>query len=122
MLSKIKALQKITATKTFTNREKAQDSFHKAMRSYLANKKNFITLMFYGVGGIGKSTLLRHLQSEIDNHDEFQIVSIDLDASVFSSIASSLLAIRNQLSIPCYAFEYALARYWQVEGLSLIHI
>ena len=119
MLSKIKALGQIKATKIFTDREQARDSFSNALNSYATNQKKLVILMYYGVGGIGKSTLLNRLRQSTHDNKEFHIISIDLDASLFTSLASSLLAIRNQMDIPCFAFEYALTRYWQVEGRSL---
>ncbi len=119
MLSKVKALQQIKATKIFTNREKAREIFLKSLNSYINDQKKLIVLMYYGVGGIGKSALLKHLRDSLRGMKEFQVVSIDLDTSIFTSVASTLLYIRNQLDIPCYAFEYALARYWQIEGKSL---
>lgn len=118
MLSKIKALGQVRATKIFTDREQSQDSFSNALSSYLVGQKKLMVLMYYGVGGIGKSTLLKHLQKSVNEKKEIQVINIDLDASLFASLASSLLYIRNQMNISCFAFEYALARYWQVEGKS----
>jgi len=119
MLSKIKALGQAKATKIFTDREQARDSFSTALNSYVIDQKKLIILMYYGVGGIGKSTLLNYLRQSVHDKKDIHIVSIDLDASLFTSLATSLFAIRNQMDTPCFAFEYALARYWQIEGRSL---
>ena len=65
-LSKLKALHKMQAVRKFTNREAARDSFFRAFENYLADKAPLLLLMYYGVGGIGKTSLLKHLKSEIE--------------------------------------------------------
>lgn len=87
-------------------------------------------LVYYGVGGIGKSSLIRVLHDRIGAGDlapkhwptlppssaDLHSVTYDLRAVGDPSLESLLLAIRSGLAliqIPCTAFDALLTRYWQ---------
>ena len=52
----------VSAQRKFTDREEFQESFKKALNN--VNNQDFNILTFYGVGGVGKSSLQKHLKEE----------------------------------------------------------
>lgn len=122
-LSKLKAMREMQAVRKFTDREAARDAFFKAFYAYQRGKIGLRVLMYYGVGGIGKTTLLKKLKKEIDPiaqaETNLTLVAVNLESAQFETPAACLFAIHNQLGISCYAFEYALARFWALRGRSL---
>ena len=64
-LSKGKARIMTKAVKKFTDREEPKISFMNAFNGLLNGTRPFSILMYYGVGGIGKTSLLRHLQQNL---------------------------------------------------------
>ena len=50
---------KETASRQFTDREEPKKSYRKALQSI--HEKEFNILVFYGVGGIGKSSLFKRI-------------------------------------------------------------
>lgn len=117
-LSKLKASAKTQAVRKFTDREAPIEAFGHALRRYLSNDRRLQVLTYYGVGGIGKTSLLRHLQGEAAD-SSIERVSIGLESPQYASPADCLLAIRQQLRAPCPSFEYALARFYAINGRSL---
>ena len=123
-LSKLKALYKMQAVRKFTDRETARDSFFRAFDNYMAGSTPLRVLMYYGVGGIGKTTLLKHIKSEVETktkeiRQRLTLVDINLESAQFDSPATCLFAIYNQLEMACPVFEYALARLWSLKGWSI---
>lgn len=63
----------VTAQRVFTDREEPQASFQKRLGK--VNERKYSILHFYGVGGIGKTSLQKHLQKEHLDKDENAIYS-----------------------------------------------
>jgi hypothetical protein len=121
-LSKLKALHNIQAVRKFTDREAARDAIYRSLNNYLDGNKTLQVIMYYGVGGIGKTSLLKQIKSEIKpvaKKKNLTIVDINLESAQFDSPAICLFAIYNQLGISAPAFEYALARLWSLQGWSI---
>lgn len=121
-LSKIKALRTMQAVRKFTDREHVIDAFFRVFNDYLSGNIHLKVLMYYGVGGIGKTTLLRHLMRKIKpvaEERDVVVVDINLESSQLDSPMACLYAIYNQLEISSPAFEYGLARLWSLQGWSL---
>ncbi len=123
-LSKLKALHNMQAVRKFTDREAARDAFFRAFDNYMTGQRPLLVLMYYGVGGIGKTSLLRHIKGEVvkktkETRLRPTLIDINLESAQFDSPAICLFAIYNQLEISCPAFEYALARLWSLQGWAI---
>ncbi|MCL4322405.1 MAG: hypothetical protein M0016_00910 [Deltaproteobacteria bacterium] len=119
MLSKIKTLSNIKATKEFTDRDESKKIFLKAFDDYKNKKKKLNILVYYGIGGIGKTSLLKELKNYAieenkKTHLNITIVNINLDISAFKNPADYLLNIYAQLKICSKEFEYAMSRYFLI--------
>ncbi len=92
--------------------------FIKSLEAFSNESKNGEILVFYGVGGIGKTKLIRKLYEETDqillkseHKTTINKVHISLDAYDYSNPVNVLMNIRKQLSISCPLFDYALLAY-----------
>ena len=116
------------AVPTFTNRVAELQRFEHALldhdqwRSSIdpldpdLSRRNLLN--YYGVGGIGKSTLLTELSNKL-KHGRAPSVSARVDFQQPSSydIEEVVLRIRTtigELGIKCVAFDFALAFYWNL--------
>jgi hypothetical protein len=118
-LSRLKATAHLSAVRTFTDRENARDAFSSALANLESGRKNLKVLTYYGVGGIGKSRLLRHLCRMLEGREGLRVAIIDLGSPQFAAPYDLLLEIRRQLGFRCYLFEYALARVLSLSGRSI---
>lgn len=106
---------KETASRQFTDREQPRQSFQNAVQS-LSNDQYKI-LVFYGVGGIGKSRLLEELVSITSSLEELPIkVTIDFREPTHRDPSEALIWFRQQLTqeynIKFTTFDLAYAVYW----------
>lgn len=112
-----------TATRKFTDREDAQRAFMRAVSAYLSEVKQLHVLMYYGIGGIGKTSLLGYLVREILPGEEkgrrVRIAQLDLESPQFGASTDCLLSIHKQIDVSCPLFEYAMAKLWEFEGRTL---
>jgi hypothetical protein len=113
---------------TFTNRVnelalfKAARNAHTAWKSTIDSmnadtpRRNVID--FYGVGGIGKSSLLHRLEKEASQSDSpFGSCYINFEDATAFDIENLILRVRSavgSLGVKCVAFDFALAFYWGV--------
>lgn len=135
------------SSEAFTNRQIQWDFFGTALEEHLrlmadpgfdvedleAPRSNVI--MFHGVGGVGKSTLLRKLEASLAESDQRPVhwgaptwagervlpIRIDLarSASTGSDFERVVLTIRLALAaavgLPLPSFDLALRRYWDAQ-------
>jgi tetratricopeptide (TPR) repeat protein len=106
---------KETASRQFTDREEPRRSYINAFQS-LTNDQ-YKVLVYYGVGGIGKSRLqkeLHHMTSSLD--DSAIKVTIDFREEKHRDPSEALIWFRQQLSkehnIKFTTFDLAYAIYW----------
>ncbi len=106
----------VQPVRRFTDREEYIKTFISAL---LGNKKDsYNILVFYGVGGIGKTSLRKHL-TEIIKSEYADIITacIDFDLPVYRQEETALYYLRNILrdnyKIQFLSFEIAYAVYWQ---------
>ncbi|MDA8054530.1 MAG: hypothetical protein M0Z77_02615 [Thermoplasmatales archaeon] len=120
------------AVRKFTDREEPTNIFLSCLEDLTVRAKEKKILVFYGIGGVGKTKLLSHLREiakrkaeEMKNRGEtagLRNVSISLDVYEFDTPLSILIALRNQLRIPCLLFDYALLKYWALVGHSPLEV
>jgi tetratricopeptide (TPR) repeat protein len=121
-LSRLKAHAQAQAVRRFTNRENAKTAFSEALQACAQDPARLSVLVFYGFGGIGKSSLLRHLRRHNLSSSGSRTVMIDLEAAHYGSQLDYLLDLRHQLKIDAPLFDYAVARFITVSGRSLKEI
>lgn len=94
----------------FTNRESELAVFRRLADGPTATP--LPVMMFYGVGGIGKSWLLRRLQQETEETLRMPVARLDFDPNaggerLHGDSAAALASIRRQLDVPCPRFDLA---------------
>jgi len=106
------------ATKIFTDRNEPRSVYDASIHAFCSGEKRSEILVFYGVGGIGKTKLLRELFSNVDSRSGKQEVEevvnkiyVSLDAYDYNNPVNVLMSIRRQLRIECGLFDYALLQY-----------
>ena len=117
-LSRLKGKANIKAVRLFTNRENALGAFNRAIEQY-KNENVLKILTFYGVGGIGKTHLLRKFAKELEGSNGYTVATIDAESPHYNSLIDILLDIRSQLHVNAVLFDYAIARFLTVNGRSL---
>lgn len=107
-LNKMKEVPK--AVRIFTDRDEPRESFWKkydqAVESIQTGESDVSVLSFYGIGGIGKTSLLRQLRTEMkEKRDNSQYVYFDFTNQQDSH--SFMKSIRNQL-VEKYQYSFPL--------------
>jgi tetratricopeptide (TPR) repeat protein len=103
------------ASRQFTDREPFIERFRNLCEE--KSEKNFNILVFYGVGGIGKTTLRKEF-GKILNSDYPEILwgAVDLDVPTYREQESSLFVLRNILNerykVHFPSFDLAYTAYW----------
>jgi translation initiation factor RLI1 len=106
------------ATKIFTDRQEPKDVFKESLNAFLSNLKKGEIIVYYGVGGIGKTKLIKELYGMTDDavklnkcDGNVNKIYVSLDVYDYSNPVNVLIAIRKQLKIDCGLFDYALLQY-----------
>lgn len=103
------------AQKLFTDRVEPRAVFAQSVEAWPERPQEIV--VYYGKGGIGKSSLLKNLAAEAqtvyDRLPDRQIRSImvSLEAYDFANPVNILMAIRNGVSGDCGLFDYAMLQY-----------
>lgn len=105
----------VVAQRKFTDREEFQESFKKAVADIDTQDYNILT--FYGVGGVGKSSLQKHLKEEHLDKDENSIYSwVNFEEAshrnpykAFRTLANNF---KSKFKIPFTVFDLAYMIYW----------
>ncbi|MGB9695914.1 MAG: tetratricopeptide repeat protein [Ignavibacteria bacterium] len=100
----------------FTDRE----NFIETFRNYLSlpiDPNQYKVLVFYGVGGVGKTTLRKHLSKILESEFPSTIyTSIDLDVPLYRNMETTLFVLRNELTerykIRFPSFDVAYTAFW----------
>lgn len=100
----------------FTDRE----NFIEMFRNYLSlstGSDQYKIIVFYGVGGVGKTTLRKHLSKILENEFPSTIyTSIDLDVPLYRNMETTLFVLRNELTekykVRFPSFDIAYTAFW----------
>jgi hypothetical protein len=104
------------AARQFTDREEFIETFQKVLKEIKPNEQNVV--VFYGVGGIGKTSLRKELGRILDK-DQPKIAWTVLDFSIpqYREQETALFTLRKTLGdkykITFPSFDLAYAVYWQ---------
>lgn len=99
--------KKLQATRIFTDRQEPRDAFwnnYKKVKETLHQNREICVLEYYGIGGIGKSTLLHKLSIEMKEKLENPRIAM-FDFSRKQDMITVLESLRNQLQ-DNYEFEF----------------
>jgi hypothetical protein len=114
---------------TFTNRGSEFELFEQRLRAHSAwkttidptdmNAPRRNLLNFYGIGGIGKSTLIREIQRRLASTVDIPTATLLVDFQEPTSFDTEdfILRVRSaagELGAPLTAFDLSLAHYWSV--------
>ncbi len=104
-----------TDERQFTDREEFIAAFEKAMAA--PQRGQPVVLVFYGVGGIGKTALRRHLAELLTERTNVVWGAVDFDVPAHCDQENALFVLRRVLhsrfrvSFPTFDIAYAV--YWQ---------
>ena len=104
------------AGKKFTDREQFLAAFHNAINTKVKDEHKLV--VYYGVGGIGKTTLRKELGKRLETEKpDIVWTAIDLDTPTYREQETALFVLRNQLhekfKINFPSFDIAYTVYWQ---------
>lgn len=104
------------AGKKFTDRIEFLAAFEDALANKVKDEHKL--LIYYGVGGIGKTTLRKELGRRLEkDRPEIVWTAIDLDTPTYREQETALFVLRNQLhnkfKINFPSFDIAYTVYWQ---------
>jgi len=106
----------VSALREFTDREEPTKAFINALQ--LKNSDQYKVLTFYGVGGIGKSRLVRELYRKTDNLQPGTVkVILDFKEEKYRNAGEALIFLRKQIKnnhkVKFNTFDLAYAIYWR---------
>ena len=115
---------RIKAEKIFTDREAPRESFWKSYEEIANDMENYKVLTYYGIGGIGKTTLIGILIQEV-NEKKAKYVSINFEhyeslskILILRDLGAKLFKLdKNRFKF--YRFRFAMKRYAEETGQSL---
>lgn len=113
--------QEYTAEKRFTNREESKGIFMDTLKKISQRESSiddFDVIMYYGVGGIGKTSLQNHLQEELLEHESDALYTqIDFKDTALHSPARALLELvreityKERVQFPHFEIAYSIYFY-----------
>ncbi len=105
------------AIKKFTDRVEPFKVFNQWRDGIASGKIDRKVIVFYGVGGIGKSRLISELMATLDKRNKnaneltVNVIFAGMDIHEYNSPAAVLLGLRKQIRYPCVLFDYGLVKY-----------
>jgi hypothetical protein len=106
------------ATKIFTDRVDPSKQFFDELNQVTSQKDYKKMVVFYGVGGIGKTKFLVESKGKIQTTKNLSLVHVSLDSYEFGAPVTILVNIRKQITgLDFTLFDYALIQYYVKTGL-----
>lgn len=109
--------QKNTLTeKEFTDRESQRDSFFEAIDELIDNKNEYSVINFTGIGGIGKSALIKYIKEKLKTYEAITFSYADFSNIRNQNLSSLLFELSKSFQndeINFYHFSVAYAIYFQ---------
>jgi hypothetical protein len=105
------------ASKQFTDREAFIEVFQRSLDERNPLDETYRVLVYYGVGGIGKTALRQYLGRRLDADTDVKWAFIDFDPPANREAEHALFMMRNELKrkykFRFPSFELAYAIYWE---------
>ena len=101
--------KKHSLAKEFVNREKPRKIFYDTVGNNSLIKKNII--MYYGIGGIGKSSLIKNLKIHLGNSN-IKYSSVDFDDPALHSPSKALIELEKRFKYLFPHFDIAVTIYF----------
>lgn len=99
----------------FVDREEIIKIFDNEYKDFISQKNYFKVINIYGIGGIGKSSLMSHLINKITPQNfEYHIIKINMDIMHSAETFENLIKVRKQINYSCVYFDYALLLLWDL--------
>lgn len=95
----------------FTDRTQIMGILMEALADLNDNSEYFHIFSIHGIGGIGKSRLIKEFISAISPESVF---SFTFEIGKCRDIINNLYLIRKNIPSTCPIFDYALLRYWEL--------
>ncbi|MBW1616241.1 MAG: hypothetical protein JRJ49_06865 [Deltaproteobacteria bacterium] len=104
------APKKFCAIREFTDREEPVEIFKSKLSTYRENSQPYKILVYYGHGGLGKTSLIKKFK-EIADKKNINTIWVDLAMQELSTQISPLITIRKHIKKVCPRFDYAFKNY-----------
>ena len=105
-------------SREFTNRDSLLDRVNVEVRKVRSASTYFRVFSFYGIGGIGKTSLLKQLFLR-NRSPDLSWVAVDLESGAVQTTTDVLYEIYRSSGVRYFPFEYTLALIWERRGLSI---
>lgn len=117
-LTRTRGFAERLAGRRFTNRTGSLALFSRELEKLEENAKSFRVISFYGMGGIGKTALLKELR---DKHSTETVtwIRLDLESTLVKSPVDAVYEIYREAGLRDFVVEYALALIWEYRGRSI---
>ncbi len=102
----------------FRNREAQLEQIEGHLGALERDPDHFRVLEVIGIGGAGKSRLLKHVRKTAigESETDARVIAVSLEEEGSSTEIGPLVAIRNQIGIECLLFDTALLAYGRASG------
>ena len=110
------------AIKKFTDRIEPFKVFNQWLDAIGDGKIGRKAIVYYGVGGIGKTRLISELMATVDRRKRIpggltiNVLFAGMDIHEYNSPAAVLLGLRKQIKFPCVLFDYGMVKYLSLIG------
>ena len=108
----------VSKERRFTDRTQIMDVLMDALVDFNQNPDYYHIFSIHGIGGIGKSRLVKEF---IQNISPEPVFFITFEIEKCSEVINNLYYIRKKISSSCPVFDYALLRYWEITNPSLLN-
>lgn len=99
----------------FVDREEIINIFEYELKELETNNSYFKVIGLYGIGGIGKSSVINKMNSMINSKiANSHIITINMDIMHSAETFDNLVKVRKQIDGQCFYFDYALLLLWDI--------
>ncbi len=104
---------------TFLNRGRQIEVLQRHLDLLAADPSHFVVLEIIGLGGTGKTKLLKKIYTGLEEKDAKDVLWVSLERTDSPPETGPLLSIRDQLDFDCFLFDTAIVTYWNAIGQPL---